>query len=368
MRISDLAGLAIRHARNAASEGIYLRSGRDFTKPVAIHAMINEICNYRCRYCEYWRMPNYRTEMHIAEWQKALLDLREFIGGGYHVEFSGGEPYLKKGFLDLLEFCRQHQLKWGVTTNGSAFSSKTVVSATVAAQPYNVNVSIDSHRPDIHDYSRGVEGSLDRIVKGLVHLQEARKAAGLGFPIIIKPVVHRLNFRELPKMVGWIQEIGASAINFQPVDRWTAETYNELWIEDPNDRSDLQRVLDELIVLKRKGAPIMNSELLLHAWKEHFLSQPAPEECRPCRVGMRNYFIRPDGEVEVCWYYKPIGNVRTSNAREIWYGTEAKQRRQETVECDSLCLFTCLSQKTLVDKVKMGLVLITPNQHKQGPL
>jgi MoaA/NifB/PqqE/SkfB family radical SAM enzyme len=362
MRIGEMGGLALRHARNAIAEEVYLHASWDFTRPVAIHAMVNEICNYKCRYCEYWRMPNYRAEMSIEDWQKALLDLRQFIGRGFHVEFSGGEPYLKKGFLDLLQFCHRQGLKWGVTTNGAAFSSRKIVDATLAAEPLNLNVSLDSHRPDVHDYSRGIEGSLDRIVVGISNVIVARQAAGLNFPIIVKPVVHRLNFRDLPKMVGWIQEIGATAINFQPVDRWSPETYNELWIETPEDLAELRTVRDELIELKRAGAPIMNSELLLRAWDRHFLSQPAPDEYRPCRVGMRNYFIRPDGDVEVCWYYKPIGNVRTSNAREIWYSEEASARRKETVACDSLCLFTCLSQKTLLDKVNMGLVLIRQNQ------
>ena len=367
MRLFDIGAVAMHHARNAIAEEIYLRTGRDFTRPVAIYAMVNEICNYRCRYCEYWRMPKYRPEMSIKDWQKALLDLREFIGDGYHVEFSGGEPYLKKGFLDLIRFCNEHRLKWGVTTNGAAFSSQNVVASTIAARPLNVNISVDSMRPDVHDYSRGVEGSLARILHGLSNLRAARQAAGLDFPIIVKPVVHRLNFRDLPEMVDWIQEIGATAINFQPVDRWTAETYQELWIDDPRDLSDLQSVRDRLIAMKRNGAPIMNSELLLRAWEKHFQEQPAPEAYRPCRVGMRNYFIRPDGEVEVCWYYDPIGNVRTSSAREIWHGELAKQRRKETVECDSLCLFTCLSQKSLADKVRMGLVLITQSNHKHEP-
>jgi MoaA/NifB/PqqE/SkfB family radical SAM enzyme len=367
MRPFEIGSLAVRHVRNAVAEEIYLRTGRDFTRPVAIHAMVNEICNYRCRYCEYWRMPNYRPEMSIADWRKALLDLADFIGPGYHVEFSGGEPYLKKGFLDLIQFCHDRGVRWGVTTNGSAFSSRKVVDATLAAKPMNVNISIDSHRPDVHDYSRGIEGSLDRIVSGIAQLRSSGRAAGLDFPIIVKPVVHRLNFRDMPKMVAWIQETGATAINFQPVDRWSPETYNELWIDDPRDRADMLAVRDELIALKRKGAPIMNSELILRAWDDHFLSKPAADEYRPCRVGMRNYFIRPDGAVEVCWYYKPIGNVRTSAAREIWHGAEARQRRQETVACDSLCLFTCLSQKTLTDKVKMGLVLISGNKQRQSP-
>jgi hypothetical protein len=50
--------------------------------------------------------------------------------------------------------------------------------------------------------------------------------------------------------------------------------------------------------------------------------------------------------------------VRTQTAREIWYGKEGTERRKETVACETLCLFTCLSQKNIADKIKMGLKLI----------
>jgi MoaA/NifB/PqqE/SkfB family radical SAM enzyme len=159
--------------------------------------------------------------------------------------------------------------------------------------------------------------------------------------------------------VSWIQEIGGTVINFQPVDRWTQETYNELWLDDAKDLEDLGKVRDELLAMKRAGAPILNSEQILLAWEQHFREEKASIDYLPCRVGLRNYFIRPDGDVELCWFYKTVGNVKQNTAREIWYGDEAKQRRKETVECDSLCLFTCLSHKTLGDKLKMGLTLIS---------
>jgi MoaA/NifB/PqqE/SkfB family radical SAM enzyme len=292
VRIGEIAGLALRHTGNTIAEEICLRTGLDFTRPVAIHAILADA---------------------------------ELPPGNEH--------------------------------RGMAESA-----STLAAEPMNVNISIDSHRSEVHDYSRGIAGSLDRILQGIANVIAARKAAGLDFPIVIKAVVHRLNFRDLPKMVGWIQEIGASAINFQPVDWWSPETYDELWIDAPEDLADLRAVRDELIGMKRAGAPIMNSELLLQAWDRHFLSLPAPDEYRPYRVGIKNYFIRPDGDVGVCWYYKPTGNVRTANAREIWYGAEATERRKETAACDSLCLFTCLSQKPLVDTVKMGLVPIRQSE------
>jgi MoaA/NifB/PqqE/SkfB family radical SAM enzyme len=363
MRLVELAVVARNHTRNALAEEVYLRTHKDFTRPITVHGIVNEACNYKCRYCKCWREENYRPEMTIEEWQKAILDLKAFLGK-FHIEFSGGEPFVKKGFVDLIEFCHAQGLSWGVTTNGSAFLSDSIVRRTLGAHPFNINVSIDSKRPELHNYSRGIEDSLNRIIQGLAKVSQMRKENGLTFPIIIKPVVHRLNFRYLPEMVEWIQTMGGTVINFQPVDRWSPETYNELWIESPEDRADLIKVRDQLLSMKRAGAPILNSELILSAWDKHFLEQKAPAEYMPCRVGMRNYFIRPDGDVEVCWYYKPIGNVKKNTAREIWYGEEARQRREETVGCDSLCLFTCLSQKTLGDKVKMGLTLITGGRAK----
>ena len=103
MKILELARSLSHHVRNAVAEEIYLRTGRDATIPVSIYGVVIERCNYKCRYCDYGRRPNYRDEMSIEEWQKALLDLKNFIGH-YHIEFSGGEPYIKKGFVDLITF------------------------------------------------------------------------------------------------------------------------------------------------------------------------------------------------------------------------------------------------------------------------
>jgi MoaA/NifB/PqqE/SkfB family radical SAM enzyme len=356
VNVLELTRLGVHHVRNAVAEEIYLKTGRDVTVPVSIYGEVIERCNYKCRYCEYWRRPNYRDGMSIDEWKKALSELKEFIGH-FHIEFSGGEPYLKKGFTDLITFCGEQGLKWGVTTNGGAFGNEKVVEWTVAAKPFNINISIDSHDAKIHDYSRGIDGSLDDIVAGIGNVTRARTRHGLDFPIIIKAVVHKLNFRQLPDMVDWVREIGATAINFQPVEQHTEEAKDEFWI-GPDDFDDMIAVKDRLLAMKRAGAPILNSELLLDLWPNHFRREKAPRDVMPCRIGMRNYFIRSDGRVEVCWNFPPIGNVRTQTAREIWYGKEGTVRRKETVACETLCLFTCLSQKNLGDKVAMGLKLV----------
>ena len=142
-------------------------------------------------------------------------------------------------------------------------------------------------------------------------------------------------------MVEWVKGLGATAVNFQPVDRWTKETYDELWIGE-DDMPDLIKVRDKLVAMKKAGAPILNSELILGVWPEHFREEKAPPETMPCRVGMRNYFIRPDGNVEVCWFYPPIGNVRKQSAKKSgtakWRGNGGRKRSPATSSaCSPAC-------------------------------
>ncbi len=120
-----------------------------------------------------------------------------------------------------------------------------------------------------------------------------------------------------------------------------------------------------MLELKRQGEPIMNSELVISLLVRHFREESAPPEAMPCRVGMRDFFIRTSGDIEVCFFYPPIGNIKENSAREIWYGPKAQEIRRQTVECDRLCLYTCLSQKTLTDKVKMGLTILSHQGRKK---
>lgn len=355
MKAATLAQLALKHTRNHVAEELYLNTGHDLTRPVTFYGLVNERCNVKCRYCEYWRLPKYKDEMTIEQWQAALLSIKDFVGA-YSISFSGGEPLIKTGFLDLMGFCHANGIHSGVTTNGSPLNRKNA-EKLVAAQPFNLCVSVDAPNAELHDYLRGWPGLFQKLSDGIKYVREARDRAGLDFPIIIKPTVGKKNFRLLPDMVAWCKEIGATAVNFQPMDRWTPETYDELWIE-ADEHDDLQKVADTMLELKRKGEPIINSETVISLLVRHFREEKAPPEAMPCRVGMRDYFIRTDGSVEVCWFYPAIGNVKEQSARDIWYGPKAQEIRKQTVECDRLCLYTCLSQKTIGDKVKMGLTLL----------
>src|ERR1700733_5740995 len=163
--------VALRRITGIVREQIYLTSGADFTRPESIRGCVNHRCNFACRYCYSWQRPEY-PELPIDQWQKALLSLRDYIGK-YLIQFSGGEPFIKKGFIDLLEFCCSHQIEWGVITNGSAFSQK-IVERVVASNPVNIDISVDSSSAPINDEVRGSGGALANIEHGIRRLADER--------------------------------------------------------------------------------------------------------------------------------------------------------------------------------------------------
>ncbi len=350
-----LSRLGVKHTKSAVAESLRINTGFDVTTPVTFYGIVNERCNVKCRQCEYWRLKEYKDEMTIEDWQNALLSVKAFVGE-FSINFSGGEPYIKKGFLDLLTFANKNGIHAGVTTNGYCMTRENAAK-TVAARPFNVNMSVDGPNAELHDYLRGQPGLFDRLSKGIVYLREEQEKQNVLFPINVKPTINRLNFRHLEEIVNWAKEIGATTVNFQPVNRWTPETYEELWVEE-EDREEFAQVIERLIEMKNNGAPIMNSDEVLRLMLPHFRDEKAPDGVRPCRVGLRNYWIDTRGDVKLCDEFPVIGNVKEESARAIWYGEKAQEVRRDTLNCGKLCLITCVSQKTILDKVKMGMKLL----------
>jgi len=352
-----LARLAMKHAANAVAEELYVHTGIDYSKPVMFYALYNERCNVKCRYCDYWRQDEY-PEMTPDEWRSALLSIKDFVGA-YSISFSGGEPFIKPGFIDLLAWCHENGISAGATTNGSALNARNAA-RVVAARPFNLNVSVDAPTADLHDYLRGAPGLFKRLSDGIRHLIDEKARQGIEFPIIIKPTITSRNFRAMPDLVDWVRQVGATCLSPQPLERGPPETYDELWIEEP-DLPDLEAVIERLIAMAEAGAPILTPPHMLRLIPDHFRGKTAPPSVLPCRVGTRNFVIGASGDVKLCGFpdYDAIGNLRHQSARDIWTGAKAKEVRQATYACERLCLLTCLSQKTLADKVRMGVKLLT---------
>ncbi len=85
---------------------------------------ISYLCNHACIFCsEYDRMNSYKNSpLSLIQIKTILIDRRK--KGFDHVHFTGGEPTIVPGFLDLLRFSKRLGYTVFIGTNGTMFSSE----------------------------------------------------------------------------------------------------------------------------------------------------------------------------------------------------------------------------------------------------
>lgn len=370
MDISSLAKLGIKHVANHAAQSVYLHSGVNWTSPTNFCGLVTHQCNLYCGFCYDRKDVDPSKEMNLAEWQQALLSVKE-LAGKFFISFSGGEVMLMKWFPDLVQFCAENDIRAGVLTNGTAITDKTAP-RLVAADPFEISLSVDGPTAEIHDQIRGRKGSFDMVTKAVSFFRRERDRQNRNFPIVIRTVINKINLASLPQMVDLVGQIGATALVFQPVHEITDKVMwdwqkrmgaksdslvENFWVSE--DRfGELDRIRDQLIGLKKGGAPIMTTERELNLLPYHFKREKPSHMARTCTVSLRNFFIQPNGDVQFCHDWPPMGNLRRQSAREIWYGDSAEDLRARSIRCEKQCLVNCSAQRSLLEKVSMAVHLL----------
>ena len=165
-----------------------------------LRVSVTDRCDLRCVYC----MSERQTFLPKAQ----VLSLEEldrlctaFIGlGTRSLRLTGGEPLMRKGFMDLVVSLSRH-LRSGalddltLTTNGTRLAEHAQALAKAGVR--RVNVSLDSLDPvAFRRIARG--GDLNRVLEGV----QAAQAAGLKVKINTVALKHD-NAHDLPALIDW---------------------------------------------------------------------------------------------------------------------------------------------------------------------
>ncbi len=370
MDVKSLATLGFHHAKNHMTQSIYLSSGVNWTKPITFCGLVTHQCNLNCGFCFDRKDVDPSKEMSFEEWKRALLSIKDLVGG-YFISFSGGEVMLMKWFPDLLRFCADNGIKGGVLTNGTAINDVTAP-RLVGADPFEISLSIDGPTAVVHDRIRGRMRAFEMVTRAVRMFRQERDRQGRSFPIIIRCVINAINLKHLADMPRLVKEIGATAIVFQPVHEiapnvmpeWQKFTKapssglkDNFWIGSEQAEL-LESKVAELLALKAAGAPIMNTERDLELLSYHFSGEKPANMARTCTVALRNFFIQPNGDVQFCHDWPAIGNLRQQSAKEIWRGPHAEDLRRQSLHCEKQCLVNCSAQRTLLEKASMAIHLL----------
>src|SRR4029077_18013691 len=134
--------------------------------PLAIHLDVTYRCNERCVHC--YLDHNDHGEMSTAEIKDVLDQLAE--AGTFFLTLSGGEVLMRRDFFDILEYARRLRFNVRIKTNGVMIRQREA-KRMVELGVENIQISIYSHRSEVHDAITKLPGSLKRSVEAIRFLK-----------------------------------------------------------------------------------------------------------------------------------------------------------------------------------------------------
>lgn len=340
---------AFRELKNICLQKLSFLTKHNFSKPSAIYFPLNHNCNCRCVMCDLWKMPN--QEIPFENIKNILVSLARWSPGS-RIQFSGGEPLLRKDIFDILELAVSLGFRAGIVTNGFLINPDAA-DRLMSIGLFNVNISIDSMVPEKNDYARGLKGAHAMAVKAVDNLAAARKRAGSRTKIIIKAVISRINMDGLVDIIRFVKDNGLDGVLFQPLQRNIGSAHDPEWHRKSDLRIDdiksLDRAMTDLVEMKKNTNVILNSSHNLRLIKEYF-KDPSKKVVNECLSAYANIFVLASGDVCLCAEFGPIGNIyKDPDIEKMWKSENAKRMRERMVRCSAFCLNTCNERRTLYE-------------------
>jgi len=308
----------------------------------SIYLYLSDRCNLRCRHCwvappDGQGQPSKRDDVDASFIKDAVVKAKAL--GLNTVKITGGEPFLRKDIIEIIEFLHLQGLNIDIETNGTLLDGE-LVRGIVRCGVRQVSVSLDSSEPAGHDLFRGVTGSHSAALTGLKLLVEN------GVTVQIIMTLFRDNIAEIDKMAALAAKSGAESLKINPVMP-TGRGVN-IFSEGRNIPTDelirIERRVEEELAPKYEPLDIyFDLPVALRSLKR-ILEKPLSE----CHV-LNIIGILADGTISLCGIGETetelnMGNIAQDDIGEVWDNHPILSGLRRTVPSGltgvcGLCLF-----------------------------
>ncbi len=278
----------------------------DMGVPISVHLDVTYRCNERCVHC-YLDHEDH-GEMTTAEIKNVLDQLAE--AGVFFLTFSGGEVFLRRDFFEILEYARGLLFNVKIKTN-AVMIHEAEAQRIRALGVDTIQISVYSHRPEVHDAITKLPGSFVRTIKAIKFMRDQ------GLKVTIANVLMTWNLHDsdgLQKLAG---ELGV---------HYTLDPTITPKMDGDTSVLSLRIAGEELPEVFRNPALVPNME--------EFCAPPKPVseddlEGYSCSAGHSFCYISPYGDVFPCVQFPlPSGNIRQQKFMDIWnHSPELKEVR-----------------------------------------
>ena len=360
-RLFDLGLKAITMPERVAGKAKFAFSDKELSGKIHnVNLELSIICNLRCQMCWWWgengvgfKLVQSNDSIVTKQLAKEeVFKIVDELAATHRPSFyiSGGEPFIRKDTLDIIEYIASKGLSVVTNDNGTLLND-TQLERLARIKKLTINFSIDGPR-DVHDKIRG-KGTYEKTTSTIKKLIEYRGHS--MFPAI------KTNTTFSPFILGRIDELIRELQNEVGVD---ATRLQHLWFTDKEHAEAHKKVLhialgtnegtnvdshviswpsldyvkslaDEIIKIEHSkySKPVYIHPRMSKEDIARYYTDLSYVRADRCVIAWNNIFIRANGNVMFCpdeWMTDfKLGNVREHSISELWNNDKARLFRRE---------------------------------------
>lgn len=184
--------------------------------PRFLFLQMNKRCNLRCEHCDFWKLDDADQPRYLSQARRREV-MAEFAGmnPAGTVVICGGESMLDlDDYFHISRTCRELGLNCMSVINGTRVRDEEMADRMIREGPHGISVSLNSHRAELHDRTRGVPGAFAKAVGALRLLVAARaRAPGCGTTLNAMGLIFDENYLELEDFYAFVlHDVGADKL------------------------------------------------------------------------------------------------------------------------------------------------------------
>ena len=312
------------------------------------------VCDARCEMCWNWKRGDRKSDMTLAEIDKAFQsDLWKNIE---NANVSGGEPTTRNDLVDIVRVMldRLPKLrKFGLNTTGLTphrgipMLTKIVEMCHERNIIFSTRVSIDGVG-EMHNKVRKTKGGFDKALKTIRAMQDLQKRVPFNFGI--STTIFSMNLDDAENILAWARkeklDIVFNMVRFTEAMLGNADLADTVKPMGREEERMRQFFLDRV-----RMDPLLDGQNYIYM---HYADMIANGYHRlvPCPFQTQGIMLNPNGDLFFCENSDVVGNVRDEDPNEIYFKTTSQAHRQtiKNEKCPT-CLSPCQMNVSAVKQV-----------------
>lgn len=302
----------------AMPQPVRARNLDDLNRHVPVHVVweITLSCNLKCQHCGSRAGKRRPNELNTEEALSVIDQLAAL--GTREITLIGGEAYLRRDWLQLVERIAHHGIRCGMQTGARALTRKRLEDGKRAGL-FGIGVSLDGME-DLHDRVRGVKGAWQEGIRAIETAKELGLGASCNTQIGAETIDH------LEPLFNKLIAVGASHWQLQITVAMGNAVENDHLLLQPYRILELMPLLARLYTegVSRNFLLTFGNNLGYFGPYEHLWRGFGDERLHwsGCAAGQNVIGLEADGTIKGCPSLATEGygggNVRDDTVADLW--------------------------------------------------